>query len=40
MEKFTSVSAVAAPIMAANVNTDVIVRIERLIDLGRGELGP
>jgi 3-isopropylmalate/(R)-2-methylmalate dehydratase small subunit len=40
MEKFTSVSAIAAPIMVSNVNTDVIVRIERLIDIPPQELGP
>jgi 3-isopropylmalate/(R)-2-methylmalate dehydratase small subunit len=40
MEKFTSVSAIAAPIMVSNVNTDVIVRIERLIDIPPEELGP
>jgi 3-isopropylmalate/(R)-2-methylmalate dehydratase small subunit len=40
MEKFSSVSAVAAPLMRTNVNTDVIIRIERLISLERNELGP
>jgi len=40
MEKFTTLSAIAAPVMTANVNTDVIVRIERLIDIAREDLGP
>jgi 3-isopropylmalate/(R)-2-methylmalate dehydratase small subunit len=40
MQKFTSVSGPAAPLMAANVNTDVIIRIERLSDFERDELEP
>ena len=40
MEKFTTLSAIAAPEMVANVNTDVIIRIERLIRLERDKLGP
>ena len=40
METFTTLSAIAAPVMQANVNTDVIVRIERLINFGRRELEP
>jgi 3-isopropylmalate/(R)-2-methylmalate dehydratase small subunit len=40
MEKFTSVSAVAAPVLQTNVNTDVIIRIERLVSLERDQLGP
>ncbi|MEM7188517.1 MAG: 3-isopropylmalate dehydratase small subunit [Pseudomonadota bacterium] len=40
MEKFSSVSGPAAPLMEANVNTDVIIRIERLTDFERDELEP
>ena len=40
METFTTLSAIAAPVMRENVNTDVIIRIERLIELDRGALGP
>ena len=40
MDKFTTLSAIAAPVMRENVNTDVIIRIERLIEFGRTELGP
>ena len=40
MEKFTVLKGVAAPLMLANVDTDVIIRIERLSRLDRGELGP
>ncbi len=40
MEPFSTVNGPAAPLMADNVNTDVIIRIERLSDLPRAELGP
>ncbi len=40
MERFTQVSGPAAPLMAANVNTDIIIRIERLSDYERDELSP
>jgi 3-isopropylmalate/(R)-2-methylmalate dehydratase small subunit len=40
MEKFTRLTAVAAPLLQRNVDTDVIIRIERLIALDRKELGP
>lgn len=40
MTPFTQVSGPAAPLMEANVNTDVIVRIERLSDFERDELEP
>jgi len=40
MEKFTTLSAIAAPVTQANVNTDVIIRIERLIEFRPEELGP
>ncbi len=40
MEPFSSVSGPAAPLMAQNVDTDVIVRIERLSDFGRDALAP
>lgn len=40
MEKFTVLKGVAAPLMLANVDTDTIIRMERLSRLNRGELGP
>lgn len=40
MEKFTVLKGVAAPLMLANVDTDAIIRMERLSRLERGELGP
>ena len=37
---FTKLSAIAAPIMRTNIDTDVIIRIERLVGNGiRGTLG-
>ncbi|TGE01634.1 3-isopropylmalate dehydratase small subunit [Methylobacterium nonmethylotrophicum] len=39
MRPFTEVSGPAAPFLAANVDTDVIIRIERLTGVPRGELG-
>jgi 3-isopropylmalate/(R)-2-methylmalate dehydratase small subunit len=40
MEKFTALTAIAAPLMRQNVDTDVIIRIERLIGRNRKEMGP
>ena len=40
MEKFTTLQSVAAPLPIANINTDVVIRIERMSKYGRGELGP
>lgn len=39
MEKFTVLKGIAAPLMLANVDTDLIIRMERLSRLERGELG-
>jgi 3-isopropylmalate/(R)-2-methylmalate dehydratase small subunit len=39
MDKFTVLKGVAAPLMLANVDTDAIIRMERLSRLNRGELG-
>src|SRR5579864_8725032 len=39
MQKFTSVSGVAGPLMEANVATDVIIPVKRLIGYQRHELG-
>jgi 3-isopropylmalate/(R)-2-methylmalate dehydratase small subunit len=37
---FNKLSAIAAPIMRANIDTDVIIRIERLVgNSSRGTLG-
>jgi 3-isopropylmalate/(R)-2-methylmalate dehydratase small subunit len=38
MEPFTQVRGIAAPLMATNIDTDVIIRIERLADMSRGNL--
>lgn len=40
MQAFTSVSGPAIPLMLDNVDTDVIIRIERLTSLSRDQLGP
>jgi len=40
MQPFTIVSGAAVPFMRANVDTDVIVRIERLTSLPKDRLGP
>lgn len=41
MERFTKVTGVAAPLMRENVDTDLIIRIERLVNnTGRQGLGP
>jgi 3-isopropylmalate/(R)-2-methylmalate dehydratase small subunit len=40
MQPFTVVTGPAAPLMLANVDTDVIIRIERLTSLGKDALGP
>ncbi|HKV00273.1 MAG TPA: 3-isopropylmalate dehydratase small subunit [Vineibacter sp.] len=40
MDKFTRLEGVAAPLMRQNVDTDVVIRIERLVSLRREELGP
>lgn len=40
MEKFSALAAPAAPLMRANVDTDLIIRIERLVGTGRSGLGP
>ena len=41
MAKFTKVTGVAAPLMRQNVDTDLIIRIERLVNnSGRQGLGP
>ena len=41
MKSFTRLDAIAAPIMIENIDTDVIIRIERLVGNGiRGTLAP
>jgi 3-isopropylmalate/(R)-2-methylmalate dehydratase small subunit len=41
MEKFTKLTGVAAPLMRQNVDTDLVIRIERLVNnTGRQGLGP
>jgi len=39
MESFTQISGAAAPLLLANVDTDVIIRIERLTNESRADLG-
>lgn len=39
MEKFTALTAVAAPLLVPNIDTDVIIRIERVAGTPKGELG-
>ena len=40
MKPFTRLEAKAAPVMRANIDTDQIIRINRLIETPRGQLGP
>jgi hypothetical protein len=41
MDKFTKVTGVATPLMRQNVDTDLIIRIERLVDnVTKEGLGP
>lgn len=40
MQPFTRLDAIAAPLTRANVDTDMIVRVERLVALRRGAFGP
>ncbi len=39
MERFTTLTAVAAPLAQANVDTDVIIRVERCAQVPKHELG-
>ena len=39
MEAFTVLEGAAAPLLRANINTDIIIRIERLRDLEKADLG-
>jgi len=39
MQPFISVTGAAAPLMRRNVDTDVIIRIERLTQIPKGQLG-
>ncbi len=40
MQAFTTLTGPAAPLLRANIDTDVIIRIERLTSLTSAELGP
>lgn len=40
MEKFTTLSGTAAPLVRANIDTDTIIRIERLTGVKQSEMGP
>ena len=40
MEKFIELHGVAAPLAVPNINTDVLIRIERLNELPKDQLGP
>ena len=39
MEKFTTLTAIAAPLEEKNINTDIIIPIKRLVGTERGTLG-
>jgi 3-isopropylmalate/(R)-2-methylmalate dehydratase small subunit len=39
MEKFTVLRGIAAPIVRPNINTDILVRVEALMYVPRGQLG-
>ncbi|MDD9877333.1 MAG: 3-isopropylmalate dehydratase small subunit [Magnetovibrio sp.] len=39
MEKFTTLTGVAAPLMEANINTDIIIPIKRLVGTDRSTMG-
>jgi 3-isopropylmalate/(R)-2-methylmalate dehydratase small subunit len=40
MEKFTTLTGVAAPLLRPNINTDIVIRIERLMYTPKGQLRP
>jgi 3-isopropylmalate/(R)-2-methylmalate dehydratase small subunit len=40
MDAFTVLEGIAAPLLRPNINTDIVIRIERLRDLDRDKLGP
>src|SRR5271166_640538 len=40
MQKFATHTGIAAPLLLANVDTDVIIRIEKLLTLDKEALGP
>ena len=40
MQPFTRITAIAAPVLRANIDTDVIIPIQRLVGTGREGLGP
>ncbi len=40
VQPYQTLTAVAAPLAKANVDTEVIIPIRRLIDVARGQLGP
>ena len=40
MQPFTRITAIAAPLLRANIDTDVIIPIQRLVGTGREGLGP
>jgi 3-isopropylmalate/(R)-2-methylmalate dehydratase small subunit len=39
MDAFTVLEGIAAPLLRPNINTDIVIRIERLRDLDRDKLG-
>jgi 3-isopropylmalate/(R)-2-methylmalate dehydratase small subunit len=40
MQPFTTLAGIAAPLLRANIDTDILIRIERLIALAPEALGP
>ena len=39
VDKFVTLIGTAAPLLTPNVNTDILIRVERMIDLRKGEFG-
>jgi 3-isopropylmalate/(R)-2-methylmalate dehydratase small subunit len=40
MEKVSSIEGIAVAFLQPNVDTDMVIRIDRLMEFGAGELGP
>ena len=40
MQKFTTLTGIAAPLLRQNIDTDTVIRIDRLVSLERDQLGP
>src|SRR5580698_7487461 len=40
MRKFKTLAGIAVPLRIANVNTDVLIRVEHMVAVPKGQLGP